>query len=164
MVLTVLQEKLAEAHGLAIAASVVTAKVDAKIHDPLLREALDGMSRDADEVRARCLELERTYDEELAEELLAHANTTHEHAGNLVVNWFKAGTDPQRAWSFLAMGEAAEVTVWSALRTLAAKSANDAVRELAEWGEPVQLRHLELALEGAVRLAEPLDPAAPRFG
>jgi hypothetical protein len=163
-VLTVMQEKLAEAHGLAIAAAVVTAKVEAKIDDPLLREALAGMSRDADEARARCLEVERSYPEELAQELLAHANTTHEHAGDLVASWFKAGTDPLRAWSFLAMGEAGEVAVWSALRTLAVKSGEPAVEELAEWGLAVQLRHLEVALDGAVRLAQPLDPRSPRWG
>lgn len=164
MVLTVLQEKLAEAHGLAIAAAVVTAKVEERVADALLLEALGGMRRDADEARARCLEVERGLGEELAEELLAHANTTHEHAANLVADWFKAGTDPLRAWSFLAMGEAGEVAVWSALATLAVKSREAAVAELAAWGLPVQERHLQVALDGAVRLAQPLDPAAPRWG
>jgi hypothetical protein len=162
--LSVLQEKLAEAHGLAIAAATVTGKVEERVLDPVLREALAAMRGDADEARARCLEVESAFGDELAEELLAHAHTTHEHAGDLVAAWFKAGTDPLRAWSFLAMGEAAEVCVWSALLELAAKSGERELRELAAWGVPVQERHLQVALDGAVRLARLLDPAMPRWG
>ena len=162
--LTVIQEQLAEAHGLAIAAKAVTAKVGELVVDPLLRDALDGMSRDAEEARARCLEAERSFGEERAAELLAQANTTREHVADLVASWFKAGAGPQRAWAFLAMGEAAEVAAWSALLTLAAKSGEPGLQELAAWGLPVQQRHLEVALDGAVRLAQPLDPHAPRWG
>jgi hypothetical protein len=162
--LTVLQEKLAEAHGLAMSAAVVAGKVEERTLDRELRSRLWEMQEDAGRIRARCLELERSFGEELAEELLAHANTTHEHAAELVGAWFKAGTGPLRAWSFLAMGEAGEVAVWSAVDRLAANADADGIAELAGWALPLQKRHLELALEGTSILAGQADPGAPRFG
>jgi hypothetical protein len=162
--LTVLQEKLAEAHGLAIAAAVVIDKVQERILDRGLRRQLWTMQDDAAEVRARCLEAERGFGEEVARELLAHANTTKERGAELVGAWFKAGTGPLRAWSFLAMGEAAEVAAWAALETLAARTRADGVAELAAWGLPMQRRHLSLALDGAVLLARQADPDGPRWG
>ena len=56
--LTVLEEKLAEAHGLAIGASAVTAKLAGWVELASLRPELDGMHRDAEETRARCLRVE----------------------------------------------------------------------------------------------------------
>jgi hypothetical protein len=162
--LTTLQEKLAEAHGLAIAASVVTAKVAERIADPSLLDVLSAMEDDADETRARCLLVERSLPEELRLEVQAHATSTHESAADLVGSWFKAGTDPLRAWSFLAMGEAAEVATWHAVATLAVRADADDVADLAAWAVPVQRRHLTLALDGAVALAELVDPVGPRWG
>ena len=159
--LTVLQEKLAEGHGLAIAAAVVVDKVEERTFDFELRRRLWTMQDEAAEVRARCLALEQSLGEELAEELLAHANTTRERAADLVAAWFKAGTSPLRAWAFLAMGEAGEVATWTAVEALVDA---DAIAELAAWALPVQRRHLELALDGTAQLASQADPAGPRFG
>jgi hypothetical protein len=162
--LTVMQEKLAEAHGLAIAAAVVAGKVEERTLDRELRSRLWAMQEDAEKVRARCLEVERSFGEELARDLLAHANTTNEHAAELAGAWFKAGTGPLAAWSFLAMGEAGEVAVWAAVDRLAARAQADGVAELAAWALPVQRQHLELALEGTALLAEQADPHGPRYG
>jgi len=162
--LTVLQEKLAEAHGLAMAASVVTEKVAKRIATADLLEELRTMREDAEETRARCLALELTLPEEVFEEVRAHANSTHESASDLVGAWFKAGTDPLRAWGFLAMGEAAEVATWSAVAVLAAQADADDVAELAAWALPIQKRHLSFALDGAVVLATTFDPVGPRWG
>src|SRR5581483_5887433 len=131
-VLNVLEEKLAEAHGLAIAASSLTGTVERHVEDWILRDVLAELRRDADETRRRCLALERSLGSDRADELLAHANTTAEHAGDLVAAWFKAGTDPARAWTFLAMGEAGEVAAWSVLAELAGTGGD--VSSLAGWG------------------------------
>ena len=157
--LTVLQEKLAEAHGLAIAAAVVVDKVEERTLDLELRRRLWAMQEEAAEVRAKCLEIERGLG--LADELLAHANVTREHAADLAAAWFKAGTSPLRAWSFLAMGEAGEVATWAAVDALADA---DGIAELAAWALPLQRRHLELALDGAALLARQADPNGPRWG
>jgi hypothetical protein len=163
--LSVLQEKLAEAHGLAIAAAVVTEKVEAIVPDAELRHDLRLLRADAEETRRRCLALEERYGEEAATEMLEHANTIREKAADLAGAWFKAGTGPLAAWSFLAMGEAAEVAIWSALATLARKSSGGLDAEvLSSWALEVQTRHLETALAGAIRLAELADADAPRWG
>jgi hypothetical protein len=163
-VLTELQQKLAEAHALAIAAATTTSKVEAMTPDRDLQLELHSMHGDADDTRARCLALEESRGDGLAEELLAHVNTTKEKAGDLAGAWFKAGTDPLAAWSFLAMGEAAEVAVWSAVLVLASKAGDDEVLELASWALPIQQRHLATALSGVVQLAEESDPHGPRWG
>jgi hypothetical protein len=158
--LTVLQEQLAEAHGLAIAAAVVVDKVLERTLDLELRRRLWELQDDAAEVRARCLAVE----EALGEELLAHAHVTRDHAADLAAAWFKAGTSPLRAWSFLAMGEAGEVATWAALETFAVRADTDGIAELAAWGLSLQRRHLDLALDGAAQLARQADPAGPRWG
>jgi len=117
------------------------------------------MQEDAAEVRARCLAVEQALG--LADELLAHANVTRDHAADLAATWFKAGTSPLRAWSFLAMGEAGEVATWAAVDALADA---DGIAELAAWALPLQRRHLELALDGAALLASQADPNGPRWG
>jgi hypothetical protein len=162
--LTVLQEKLAEAHGLAIAEAVVVGEVEERTLDLQLRRRLWTVQDDAAEVRARCLEVEQRFGQDLAEELLAHAHVTREHAADLAAAWFKAGTSPLRAWSFLAMGEAGEVATWAALEALAARAEADGIAELAAWALPLQRRHLELALDGAALLAREADPNGARFG
>jgi len=162
--LTVLQQKLAEAHGLAIAAAAVTRTVEARVEDADLRRELRFMRDDAEETRARCLRVERQLPEELFDELRAHATSTHEKAADLVGAWFKAGTDPLRAWSFLAMGEAGEVAAWTAVAALALRADQGDVAELAAWALPVQKRHLETVLAAIVPLSTTFDPVGPRWG
>jgi hypothetical protein len=86
--LTPLEETLAEAHGLAIAASETVDRVAERIADPELLRLLDELRLDAREVRGRCLDVE-------SEEQLAHANTIAARAADLANAWFKAGTGPR---------------------------------------------------------------------
>ena len=160
--LTVLQEALAEAHGLAIAASATVDRVERRTPAHDLRRRLDELRLDAAEARARCLDAERSLGDELAAEVLARANTVSDRAADLAGAWFRAGTGPLAAWTFLAMGEAGEVAAWSSLRLLAEREGR--LVELAGWGLEVQRRHLDLALEGVALIAEQLEPAAPRPG
>jgi hypothetical protein len=132
--LTVLQEKLAEAHGLAIAAASAVDLVEARVDDRELRQELLVLRRDADETRGRCLELESRLAEEQAEEVRAHAISTREKAADLAAAWLKAGTSPISAWTFLAMGEAAEVAAWTAVSELAGHAADGGVADLAAYG------------------------------
>jgi fructose-bisphosphate aldolase class 1 len=158
--LTLLDAKLAEAHALAIAADVVTAKVLERTTDSELRYALRELARDAGETRARCVELEQRYDDETATELLHEVNHTKDKANELAASWFKAGTDTLEAWTFLAMGEAAEVATWSALTALAVQADDEEVCALGAWALDLQERHLRVALACSVRLAEAANPAA----
>lgn len=162
--LTVLQEKLAAAHGLAIAAADATREVEARVPDVKLRGDLRAMRREAEETRARCLRVEASFGDEVAESMLHHANSVSERAADLLGAWFKAGTDALSAWSFLAMGEAGEVTTWAAVTELALQVGSPEVADLAAWALPVQQQHLAVALGGAVRLAGLEDAASARFG
>jgi hypothetical protein len=162
--LSVLQQKLGEAHGLAMAAVTVTERVQERTEDAALFVELRRLRDDAEEARARCLSAERAFEPARADEILAHANTIKERASDLLGAWFRAGTGPLAAWSFLAMGEAAEVSTWSALVQLGRRADPDGIGALAEWGLPVQQRHLQVALDGAVRLAGLAEPHADRWG
>ena len=160
--LTVLQEQLGEVHGLAMAASETVDRVESRLQDRELRRRLDVLRLDASEIRGRCVEAERAYGAELGAEILARANTVAEKATDLAGAWFKAGTGPLAAWSFLAMGEAGELSSWTALASLAGREGE--LAELAAWGAEVQRRHLELVLDGAALVAALFEPAAPRWG
>jgi hypothetical protein len=162
--LSVLQEKLAEAHGLALAASWLTEELERRIDRPRLLADLDRLRQEAGETRSRCLAVEGSFGAEPAAEMLAHANTVDGHLSDVAASWLKAGTDPLSAWSFLVMGEAAEVAAWSVLDVLAERGRGTDVRALTEWGLPVQERHLRIALDGAVVLAERVEPHAARWG
>jgi len=160
--LTVLQESLGEAHGLAIAAAATVDGVEQRLSDRGLRRRLDGLRLDAAEARARCLDAERGFGDGPAAEILAHANTISDRAADLAGSWFKAGTGPLTAWTFLTMAEAGEVAAWGTLRLLAQRDGR--LVELAEWGLDVQRRHLELVLEGIEPLAARFEPGSPRWG
>lgn len=160
--LTVLQEQLGEVHGLAMAASETVERVDSFELGREPARRLDVLRLDASAIRARCIEAERAYGRELEAEIVARANTVAEKAADLASAWFKAGTGPLAAWSFLAMGEAGELSSWTALRSLGEREGE--LAELAAWGVDVQHRHLELVLDGTPLVAELFDPAGPRWG
>ena len=155
--LTVLEQKLADAHGLALAAIDVTRKVEPLLDDVELKGRVRAMRKDAEETRDRCRVV-------ASRPMQAHASTIHERAADLAGAWFKAGTDALGAWSFLAMGEAAEVTTWAAVTELALQAEDRDVAELAAWALPVQQEHLATALSGAVRLAQHENARGPRHG
>jgi hypothetical protein len=161
---SVLQQKLGEAHGLAMAAAIVTERVQERTDDAALYTELRRMREDAEEARARCLAAEGAFASATADEILAHANTIKEKAGDMLGAWFKAGTGPLAAWSFLAMGEAGEVATWTALLRLAERADPNGLGELAAWGLPIQQRHLQTALDGSARLAALAEPHADRWG
>jgi len=162
--LTVLQQKIADAHGLALSAIDVTRKVEERVGDVELRGRLRAMRSDAEETRDRCVVVAESFGADVATDMLAHANTIHERGADLAGLWFKAGTDALSAWSFLAMGEAAEVTTWAAVTELALQVAQADVADLAAWALPLQQEHLATALSGAVRLAGQEQAMAARFG
>lgn len=160
--LTVLQQQLGDVHGLGMAAAETVERVEARLLDAELRRRLDVLRLDAAQIRARCLDAESSYGPELASEILARANIVGERAADLAAVWFKAGTGPIAAWSFLAMGEGGELSSWTVLASLADREGE--LSELAGWGVEVQQKHLELVLEGAARVAELFQPAGPRWG
>ena len=164
--LTALHESLAEAHGLAIAATAVTSKVEPLVPRGSLHHHLRAMQDDAAETRARCQQVEQACEPGIADELRAHAISIDEQAADLMNAWFKAGTGPSSAWTFVTMSEAGEVAAWLAVAAIAARGGLEAapVRALAAWALSVHERHLRLALEGSSLLGGMIEPSAPRWG
>jgi hypothetical protein len=160
IVLSVLEEQLAVAHGLAIAAMDVTELVAERTQDELLLAELAEMRADARAVRARCIEVETSFGADLEAELQSHVHAASDKSADLAAASFKAGTRPIDAWSFLAMAEAAEVAAWTAVEQLATDTGTRAIEELARWALPIQRTHLDRALAGVTRLAELAGPVA----
>ena len=161
-----LHEQLGAAHGLAISACSVTARVEQFLSRGSLRRHVGEMRGDATETRARCLQVERSCGEPLADELRALAVAIDAQACDLMNAWFKAATGPLEAWTFLTMAEAGEAAAWRAVAALAARAGSEAeeVRALTAWALPLHERHLRLALDGSSLLAGMDDPRAPRWG
>lgn len=150
--LSAMQEKLGEALGLALAAEVVTRKVEDRVDDPLLVDTLRAMRREARETQARIVGVAERYEEEARWEIHAQAAYVQRKAGEMANAWFKLATDGIQAFQFLAMGEAGEVATWAALAELNGQG-DPAVAELCAWALEIQERHLKDAFEGIVRLA-----------
>lgn len=161
--LTVLEEALAHAHGLAIAACDATVLVQARVPPDLRNELHD--VRDAElESRTRCRQATCRLAPDTGTQMLAHANAVAWRMSDFATTWFRAGVDPLAAWSFFAMTEAGEVAAWRAVSRLAAAAGSNDAAELAGWALPVHEAHLAVALHGAPGLADQLDPLAARPG
>ncbi|HEY7691831.1 MAG TPA: hypothetical protein VH816_05765 [Gaiellaceae bacterium] len=157
--LSMLHERLAEAHGLTMAGSKAAAQVEERTADDRLRAGVRRIRGEADDIRRRCLALERELGG-VGEEILARANTVDERGADLAGAWFKAGTDTLTAWTFLAMGEAGELAAWSAVEQLAQGD----LHRLAAWSRSLHEQHLRFALDAVAALAAAREPAAPRPG
>jgi hypothetical protein len=58
------------------------------------------------------------------------------------------------------MAEATEVVHWSVVAKLSERAGVSAVRPLTDWALPIQQRHLQEVLDGALKLAAAEDPGA----
>jgi rubrerythrin len=56
------------------------------------------------------------------------------------------------------LAEAGEVGHREILKTLNERARNTDVKELVEWGIPIEERHLELVRQGSLKLAAEEDP------
>jgi hypothetical protein len=157
--LPALDERLAEAHGLTMAASALAATLAGEVADDDLRAGLERMRSESDAIRRRCLALERRLGEDRAQAILAHANGVAQRGAGLRAAWFTAGTEPVSALTFLAAAEAAESAAWSALEALA-EDVDPSLHRLAASTASIQRRHLGLALAATVALARRQSPAA----
>jgi hypothetical protein len=68
--------------------------------------------------------------------------------------------DPLDGFEFLTMAEAGEVVHWSIVAKLNERVGLSAVRTLTDWALPIQQRHLQEVLDGALKLAAAEDPGA----
>ncbi len=160
--LTVLESKLGEVLGLAMAAQGVTDKVKglvAKEGDGQLVQALERMRAEAAETEERCADRAGELDGKKTA-VLDKAREVKQEATEMMRAYLGDDADALDGFEFLTMAEAGEVGHWSIVRTMARRAGDRETLELAEWALPIQERHLEQTKTGSLRLAEQQDPHA----
>jgi hypothetical protein len=157
--LTVMEEKLAEVLGLAMAAQGTTEKVEQLTEDEQLAEQLRGMREEAEQTEQRCVELAESRDGKKTA-IVEKANETKREATEMMRTYLGEDADALDGFEFLTMAEAAEVGHWSVLDKLNERAGESELAELINWALPIQKRHFEGAMDGSLKLAAEEDPTA----
>jgi hypothetical protein len=150
--LAVLEEKLAEVLGLAMAAKVATDKVSCLTEEPQLSSMLERMHAEADETESRCTDIAGGIDGKKTA-ILEKARETKSEGAEMIDTYLGDDADALDGFEFLTMAEAGEVGHWSVLRKLNERAGRDDLQELVDWALPIQERHFHDALAGTVELA-----------
>jgi hypothetical protein len=158
--LTVLEEKLAEVIGLAMAAQGATEKIVGLTEDGELAEKLERMKDEARETEERGTELAGELDGKKTA-VLDKARETKGEATEMMSTYLGDDADALDGFEFLTMAEAGEVGHWSVLRALNQQAGDQRLQELIDWALPIQERHFEEVKAGSLKLAAEEDPAEP---
>jgi hypothetical protein len=158
--LTVMEEKLAEVIGLAMAAQGATEKVDALTEDGDLSEKLRTMNEEARETEKRGTELADQLDGKKTA-VLDKARETKGEATDMMSTYLGSDADALDGFEFLTMAEAGEVGHWSVLGKLNEQAGDERVQQLVDWALPIQERHFQEVKNGSLKLAAEEDPSEP---
>lgn len=155
--LTVLEDKLAEVLGLAMAAQAATDKVAKLTDETALSKVLVRMHDEAAETEARCTELAGEIDGKKTA-ILDKARETKAEATEMMKTYLGADAEALDGFEFLMMAEAGEVGHWLVLRKLNERAQRDDVAQLLTWAVPIQQRHFQTVVDGSLELAGDEDP------
>jgi coenzyme F420-reducing hydrogenase alpha subunit len=157
--LTILEEKLAEVTGLAMAAEAAGGQVTklTEEQDQDLVSTLQKMAKEAAETAQRCEQVAGTF-EGRKTAILEEAREVKKKAAEMMSTYLDKDADALDGFEFLTMAEAAEVGHWSVLQTLNDSAGNSEVSQLVEWALPMQERHFQSVLQGSRKLAAGEDP------
>jgi uncharacterized protein YigA (DUF484 family) len=158
--LTVLESKLGEVLGLALAAQETgkrVARLAKREKADDLVTTLDQMAREAAETAKRCTRLAEALDGKKTA-LMKKARETKREAADMASTYLGRDADALDGFEFLTMAEAAEVGHWEIVEVLAKRARKREVQKLAAWALPIQQRHFEQARQGSLKLAEQEDP------
>jgi hypothetical protein len=158
--LTVLEEKLAEVIGLAMAAQGATEKVGGLTDDGELSQKLEQMNEEARETEERGTEIAGERDGKKTA-LLDKAKETKQEATEMMSTYLGEDADALDGFEFLTMAEAGEVGHWAVLRKLNERAGDESLQGLIEWALPIQERHLADVKAGSIKLAGEEDPDEP---
>ena len=151
--LTPLDEKLGEVLGLAQAAQDTTAHV-AKM------EGADDFKGELDRMREEAAETERRTDalvdglEGRKTAIRDKGSDTKGEATEMMETYLEGEEEALDGFEFLTMAEAGELGHWEIVHKMSETTADDAVRELADWAVEVQRRHVASVREACLSLAE----------
>lgn len=152
-----LEEKLAEVMGLAQAAQGLTEKVEGLVDDEEIKAKLRQMREEAEETERRCTELADAREGKKTA-ILDKAQETKGEATEMSRTYLGDDADGLDGFEFMIMAEAGEVGHWEVLGKLNESAGEQPIRELVEWAQPIQARHLADARECALTLAAEEDP------
>ncbi len=152
-----LEEKLAEVMGLAQAAQGLTEKVEGLVDDDEIKAKLRQMREEAEETERRCTELADAREGKKTA-ILDKAQETKGEATEMARTYLGDDADGLDGFEFMIMAEAGEVGHWEVLGKLNESAGEQPIRELVEWAQPIQARHLAEARECALTLAGEEDP------
>src|SRR2546430_1070390 len=158
--LTVLESKLGEVMGLAMAAQGATDKVSKLVEeegDSELLQVLDRMKQEAAETEERCVERAEEFDGKKTA-ILEKAREVKQEATEMMRTYLGDDADALDGFEFLTMAEAGEAGHWSIVEVLAQRARDAQTSKLAMWAKPIQERHFEQAKEGSLKLAQGEDP------
>jgi hypothetical protein len=158
--LTVLEEKLAEVIGLAMAAQGATEKVEALTDDDELAKKLEQMRAEARETEERGTGYAEDLDGKKTA-VLDKARETKAEATEMMSTYLGDDADDLDGFEFLTMAEAGEVGHWSVLGKLNEQAGDERLQELVAWALPIQERHFEDVKAGSLKLAAEEDPNSP---
>jgi hypothetical protein len=156
--LTVLEEKLAEVIGLAMAAQGATEKVGGLTEDAELADKLEQMNEEARETEKRGTEIAEGFDGKKTA-VLEKARETKGEATRMMTTYLGDDAEALDGFEFLTMAEAGEVGHWSVLGKLNEQAGDQRLQELIDWALPIQERHFEDVKAGSIKLAGEEDPA-----
>jgi hypothetical protein len=158
--LTVLEEKLAEVIGLAMAAQGATEKVESLTEDEELTQQLERMREEARETEERGTQYAEDLDGKKTA-VLEKARETKAEATEMMSTYLGDEADDLDGFEFLTMAEAGEVGHWSVLGKLNEQAGDERLRELVDWALPIQERHFQDVKAGSLKLAAEEDPGSP---
>jgi hypothetical protein len=158
--LTVLEEKLAEVIGLAMAAQRASEKVVSLTEDEELSRQLAQMKEEARETEERGTRFAEGLDGKKTA-VLEKARETKGEAGDMMSTYLAGDAEGLDGFEFLTMAEAGEVGHWAVLRKLNERAGDARLQELIDWALPIQERHFEEAKAGSLKLAGEEDPNSP---
>ena len=155
--ITILEEKLGEVIGLAMAAQAATDKV-IKLEDAeSVKDILERMNEEATETEKRGTDLADSI-EGRKTAILDKARETKSKASDMLSTYIDDDADALDGFEFLTMAEAGEVGHWKVLKQMAEKAGRQEVIELVQWALPIQERHFSEAQETSLKLAAEEDP------
>jgi hypothetical protein len=160
--LTVLESKLGEVMGLAMAAQGAADKISKLAEeegDKDLVQVLQRMKKEAEETEERCEEVAGERDGKKTA-ILEKARETKQEATEMMRTYLGEDADALDGFEFLTMAEAGEVGHWSIVEVLAQRARDAQTSTLAAWAKPIQERHFQEAQEGSLKLAKAEDPNA----
>jgi hypothetical protein len=158
--LTILESKLAEVIGLAMAAQGATEKVEklaAKEKQTQLARRLQTMRKEAAEAEKRGTEVAAGLNGKKTA-ILQQARSVKKKATDMMGDYLERSSDALDGFEFLTMAEAGEVGHWAVLGELNKKARNPQIRQLVTQQLAIQKRHLKEAQEGLLVLARAEDP------